>query len=256
MTKVSKNAGLMYQVLGIVLLLAGCSSAPEQQSGQAVPVTAMSPAPLTDWQASVQANVQLIQIREAARVGAASACSAGFANAKSDIQFAMAALGQQACIAAINGGGAGQAQVTIQAPPEKPAGWQIALEVADRVLGRGLQALGLMYTKQASIEQTRANRDVMTVAFNSQAAVAQSGFAANTAIATGGFQMAGQFANAFATLPESYTISAGGDVAINGSSISRTTTTRTCTGTQSAPSPTVPVGTTAPGFPLSLNVTC
>lgn len=56
--------------------------------------------------------------------------------------------------------GAGQGAVAFAPPPREPSGWEKALHVADRVLDRGLQALGLYYGYRGQVVTAQANRDV------------------------------------------------------------------------------------------------
>ncbi len=56
--------------------------------------------------------------------------------------------------------GSGAAAAAIATPAREPSGWEKALHVADRVLDRGLQALGLYYGYRGQVVVAQANRDI------------------------------------------------------------------------------------------------
>lgn len=178
----------------------------------------------SDWQAAVNANLQLVKLNYDKQAAVADSCAAGLAKAQTDMQFALAALAQQACLSSLNTNG--QPQLAIQAPAPAPSSFDRGLQIADRVLGIGLQALGLKYQRDGVIETTKANASVLTTAFTTHASTAQAGYTAATSIANGGFTALGQ------QQPPSWQITAGGPVMVgNGNSVSTPTTTTTTTTT-------------------------
>lgn len=229
------------------LLLTACAKDQTTSPGtvqQPVGMVMGAVPPANDWQYAVEANVRLQKEQGNQRLALAAACSSGMAQAKSDIQFAMAALAQAQCLSSVGAGNA--PSMAINAPPKDPSGWDRALQVGDRVLGLGLQALGLKYQRDQGIATTQANRDVMVQAFGATQGIASAGFSTASTLGTAGF-------TALATQPvPSWQVTAGGDVLVgNGNSTTRTTSTTTTTDrhdTVTNPAPTV---VTCTGTPLT-----
>lgn len=145
----------------LVLFLAGCASSPKVEAPVVSPEMVVA--------ATRQAMVQ--------------ACSSGYATAKTDVQFAMVALGQSNCMLALVVGGSPQGAPVRQ----ELGGWGLALAVGDRLIGFGLQALGLKYSRDGVVTQSNNNREIAVASYGALQQVAASGFASNQGIATSGF---------------------------------------------------------------------
>lgn len=151
-----KKAALAFILFA--LALAGCATDEAAKNPQVVSLK-------TDYQAQLEVAAAELRAQRDDRARMLQACNSG-ARPTTDVQFALEAMSRQSCYF-MAAGLSGQAQgLALPAPPPpvlRPDAWDRALAVTDRVLGFGLQALGLKFVRDVGIVQSNNTRE-MTVA--------------------------------------------------------------------------------------------